>query len=815
METLIQDLRYSMRTLRRSPGFTAVAVLTLTVGIGANSAIFSAVEVLLVRPLPYRDASRVAFIQETRAVTGLPSSVSPLNYLDWRSQSDTFDAMAAVTFGAATMTAGDATVPVRGQRVSADYFRVFGLTPLLGRGFRTGNNAPGAAKVAIVSHHLWSERFGSDRAVVGRAIRIDGELFTIVGVMPTSATVDFFRTELWTPLSWNARTLNRDFHSVSFAVVKLKTGVSLAAAQSQMDTIARRISRDHPATNKGWGALVRPYADLWITTDFRRSLYLLLIAVAAVLLIGCANLSNMTLARGLAREREVMVRSALGASRLRLVRQQLTENLVIAAIGGALGVGLARVLLRVLLRSVAAYEMPYDLPISIDGRVLTFTGALSIACAITFGLVPSFSATRTASGQGLRAAGRNATIGRTGRSWRSALIVSEVALAVALLSSAGLLVRSFYRMQHTDPGFVTTNILTAALPIADAQFPDRVQMNAYLERIVARVQSLPGVERVALTDALPMHWPPYGTFFQVVGRPAVERANRPLCDLKTVSPSYFSTVGLVRRRGRLLNDEDRPGFPLATVINETMARRYFPREDPLGHRLLMRQIVAGPTAQFGPDVSWEIVGVIADERFTPFNDPTERPAMYVSYRQSPTPFQLLVVGSSVDAASMTEPVRKAVAEINREQALSDVMTLEQVMAESESPDRLRTTLIGTFALAATFLSAIGVYGVIAFSVGQRTREIGIRRALGATVANLQWLVGRDVVGLTGVGAVLGIGASIGLSRFLAGFLFGISATDPSTIAGTTCLIAGLCAAAAYLPTRRVVGVDPIEALRAE
>src|SRR6185369_8339961 len=370
----------------------------------------------------------------------------------------------------------------------------------------------------------------------------------------------------------------------------------------------------------------------------------------------------------------VAVRSALGASRPRLVRQFLTENLVIATIGGALGVGLAYVLLGVLLRSVAAYEMPFDLPIAIDGRVLLFTAALSIACGVAFGLVPAISATGAASGETLKEGGRGASVGRAGRHWRSALIVSEVALAVALLSSAGLLLRSFYRMQHTDPGFVTTNVLTAGLPIADAQFSDRLQMNAYLERIVARVQSLPGVALVALTDALPMHWPPYGTFFQIAGHPDVDRAARPICDFKTVSASYFSAVGLVRRRGRLLSDLDRKESPLVTVINETMARKYFPHEDPLGQRLKMRQIVPGPAGQFGPDVSWEIVGVIADERSTPFSDATERPAMYVSYAQSPTPFQLLVVRSTVDVASMRDPVRKAVAEINHDQALSEVLT---------------------------------------------------------------------------------------------------------------------------------------------
>lgn len=815
METLIQDLRYAIRSLRRSPGFVAVAVLTLAVGVGANTAIFSAVEGVLLRPLPYKDPDRVVFIQEKRAVTGQPNSVSPLNYLDWKTQSTAFDKMAAVRFNPATITALDAPVQVRGLRVTDQYFDVFGVRPLLGRTFVAGDDAPTASKVVILSQHLWSTRFGSDAAIVGRPVRVDGEPFTIVGVMPATATVDFLGTEIWTPLSWSQNTLNRDFHSVSLAVARLKTSVSFETARSQMETIAERISLDHPATNKGWGVVVRHYADLWVTGDFRRSLYLLLAAVGAVLLIGCANLSNMTLARGLAREREVAVRSALGASRRRLVRQFLTENMVIATIGGALGVSLAYVLLGVLLRSVAAYEMPFDLPVAIDGRVLAFTAALSMTCGIAFGLVPAISATRAAFGESLKEGGRTASIGRAGRRWRSALIVSEVALAVTLLSSAGLLLRSFYRMQHTDPGFVTTNVLTAGLPIADAQFSDRLQMNAYLERIVARVQSLPGVALVALTDALPMHWPPYGTFFQIAGQPEVDRANRPICDFKTVSASYFTTVGLVRRRGRLLNERDRNGSPLATVINETMARKYFPHQDPLGQRLVMRQIVPGAAGQFGPDVSWEIVGVIANERFTPFSDGTERPAMYVSYAQSPTPFQLLVVRSTVDVTSMREPVRKAVAEINRDQALSEVLTLDQVMAESESPDRLRTTLLGTFALVATGLAAIGVYGVIAFTVGQRTREIGIRRALGASVANLQWLVARDLAVLGGAGTLLGVGVSIGVSRLLSGFLFGISATDPATIVGATVLIGGLSALGAYLPTRTIATIDPILALRAE
>jgi predicted permease len=815
MDTVFQDLRYALRSLRRAPGFVAVAVLTLAVGIGANTAIFSAVSALLLRPLPYPDPERVVFIQETRAVTAQPSSVSPLTYLDWKHQSSAFEAMAAVTFGAVTITSADTAVPVRGQRVTAEYFDVFGTSAAIGRTFSTGDDVPGASNVVILSHRLWTTRFGSDAGVVGRSMRVDGQPFTIIGVMPAAATVDFFRTELWTPLTWNASTLNRDFHSISAVVARIKTPSPVATAVSQLGTIAERISRDHPATNKGWGVAVKPYSDLWVTTDFKRSLYLLLSAVAAVLLIGCANLSNMALARGLARDREVAVRSALGASRSRLVRQMLTENVLIAAIGGAVGIGLAYALLGLLLKSVSASEIPSGVPIAIDRYVLLFTAALSVTCGITFGLVPSMSATRTALGEALKAAGRNGSVGRAGGRWRSALVVSEIALAVALLSSAGLLLRSFYRMQHTDPGFASTNVLTASLPVVDARFSDRRQMNEYLDRIVTRVEALPGLERVALTDALPMHWPPYATFFEVVGHADVARAQRPLCDFKTVSASYFAAVGLALRRGRLLTGDDRDGSPLAAVINETMVQKYLPHENPLGQHLLMRQIVPGAVGRFGPDVQWEIVGVIADERFTSFDDPTERPAMYVSYKQSPTPFQLLVVRSRVDAASMREPLRKAVADVSRDQALSDLLTLDEVIAESESPDRLRTTLVGTFAVIAIVLSAIGVYGVIAFTVGQRTREIGIRKALGATAANLQWLVARDLLVLAAVGLLAGVGLSLAAGRFLAGFLFGISATDPATLAGTSALIAALAAGAAYLPTRRIAAVDPMTALKAD
>jgi predicted permease len=815
MDTLVQDVRYAVRSLHKSPAFALVAILTLAIGIGANTAIFSAIQAVLLRPVPYQDPERVVFIQEKRAVSGLGNSVSPLNYLDWKNQSRAFDEMAAVTFGSVTVTGLDAPVEVRAMRVTVDYFNVFGLRAMLGRTFGPSDQGSGEARVAILSHRLWVSRFASDVTIVGRALRVDGALYTVIGVMPASASVDFFGTQLWTPITWNATTLNRNFHSISFAVARLKRGATLSTARTQMDTIAERLSRDHPDTNKGWGAIVRPYADLWVTDDFKRSLYLLLAAVGAVLLIACANLSNVTLARGLARDHEVALRSALGASRRRLVQQFLVETMVIALMGGLLGIGLGQLLLNVLVTSIAAYEIPSDVPIAIDRGVLFFTMALSLTCGIAFGLVPAFSASRVSPGASLKESHRTASASRVGRRWRSALIVSEVALAFVLLSSAGLLIQSFYRMEHTDPGFVATNVLTAGLPVADSQFSSRTEMNAYLQQVISRVQSLPGVTAAALTDALPMHWPPYGTLFEIAGRPSVDRANRPLCDFKTVSPSYFSAVGLVLRRGRLLAAGDRQGSPLATVINETMVRKYFPHEDPLGQGLVMRQIVPGSVGQFGPEVAWQIVGVIADERMTTFSDTREHPAIYVSYEQSPTPFQQLVVRAGADAASLSEPLRKAIAGINHDQALSDVKTLDDVLAESMSPDRLRTMLVGTFALVAMLLTGIGVYGVIAFSVGQRTREIGIRKALGASVANLQWLIARDVVTLAGAGLLFGVGCTFGVSRLLSGFLFGIRATDPITVVTAAASIAGLSILAAYVPSRSIVTVDPMLTLRVE
>jgi putative ABC transport system permease protein len=815
METLVHDVRDAVRSLSRSPAFAVVAILTLAAGIGANTAIFSAIQAVLLRPLPYPEPERVVFIQERRPASERGNSVSPLNYLDWKSQTGVFDSMAAATSAFASITGLDAPVQVSAMHVTGDYFNVFGLRAMLGRTFGPSDQGSIETRVAILSHRLWVSRFASDVTIVGRSLRVDGEIYTVIGVMPASTSLDFFGTQLWTPLTWNATTLNRNFHSISFAVARLTRGASLGTARAEMDTIAERISRDHPDTNKGWGAIVRPYSDLWVTDDFKRSLYLLLAAVAAVLLIACANLSHVTLARGLAREREVALRSALGASRRRLVQQLLVETVVVALIGGVLGVGLGHLLLRVLVTSIAAYEIPSDVPIAIDRGVLFFTMALSVTCGIAFGVVPAFSATRVSPGASLKGDGRTASVSRAGRRWRRALIVNEVALAFVLLSSAGLLIQSFYRMQRADPGFMAANVLTAGLPVADSQFSSRTEMNAYLQRVMSRVQSLPGVTSAALTDALPMHWPPYATFFEIAGHPGVDRANRPLCDFKTVSPSYFPTVGLVLRRGRLLTADDRQGSPLAAIVNESMVRKFFAREDPLGKRLIMRQIVPGSVGQFGPDVSWQIVGIIADERMTSFDDPTEHPAMYVSYEQSPTPFQQLVVRAAVDVAPLHEPLRKALAEIDRNQVLSDVKTLDEVLAETMSPDRLRTRLIGTFALVAIFLSGIGVYGVIAFSVGQRTRELGIRKALGASVANLQWLVARDVVTLAGAGLLVGIGCTFGASRLLSGFLFGVGATDPVTLAAAAVSIAGLAALAAYVPSRRVVRVDPMIALRAE
>jgi len=813
LSELFQDVRYGFRTLLKSPGFSLVAIATLAVGIGGNTAIFSFVDGALLKPLPYADPDRIVQVLE-KPPGGGRNGISTLNYLDWQKSNTVFEYMAARTGGSVTLTGINDPLQLRGSRVSAHYFDIFGVKAALGRTFTEGEDQPGKEHVAILSHALWQSQFGSDPNVIGRSILLDGMPHIVIGVLPGGGVFDRWYSQIWRPLAFEPQNMTRNFHWFG-ALAKLKRGVTLEQARAQMDAIGARIAHDYPDSNKGWGVAVDRFSDLLVGPQVRTYLYVLLAAVAMVLLIGCVNLANLTLARGTVREREVAIRSSLGAGRWRLVRQFLTESVLLSICGGVFGVALGYAIMAALRAAVPRFTLPPEADVTIDSRVLLFALVLSVFTGLLFGLAPALQVTRLNLAGSMKEGGRGASTGGFRQRIRSALVVSEVALAFVLLTGAGLLMRSFFAILHVDAGFDSTNVITAGLPIPEKRFTDPLQLNAYLRQIVSSVQSLPGVRDVALTSALPLEGWGYGMPFQIAKHQFVNRANRPPCFFKMVSPSYFRALGMKLKKGRLLNDRDVKGAPPVTVINETMARKYFANnEDPLGQRILVQEIVPGK-AQLGPEIPWEVAGVVADEKVSNLNDKRDNPGMYVSNEQSPAFFQALVVRAAMDPSRLGQAIRHAVREIDKDQPLTDVKTLEQIKSESMASGRLESLLLGVFAAIAMLLSAIGIYGVISYSVVQRTHELGIRAALGASAANLLGLVLRGGMLMTGIGLALGFGGALGLTQLMASLLFGIGARDPLTIVAVGGILGCVALLACYIPAYRATKVDPMVALRYE
>jgi putative ABC transport system permease protein len=809
---LTQDLRYGFRTLRKSPGFTIVAISTLAIGIGANTAIFSFVDGVLLKPLPYSEPDRILRVLE-QPPGGGRNGISTLNYLDWQNQNTVFEYMAAQRGDSVTLTGINEPVQLRGSRVSPHYFDIFGVKPALGRTFGDDEGQTGRDRVAILSHALWESQFSADRSLIGRSILLDGESHTVIGVLPAGGAFDRAFARIWRPLAFKPENMTRNFHWFG-AYARLKRGVSLEQARAQMDAIGARIAHDYPDSNKGWGVGLDRFSETIVGRQLQQSLYVLLAAVGLVLLIGCANLANLTLARGAGREREVAIRSSLGAGRLRLVRQFLTESVLLSVCGGALGLAVGYATMAGLKMAVPPFSLPREANITIDARVLLFTLALSVFTGVVFGLAPAIQATRPNLAGSMKEGGRGASAGSARQRIRGALVAAEVALAFVLLTGAGLLIRSFFQMRQVDPGFDSTNVITAGLPTPEKRFLDPAQLNAYLRQISDRLESLPGVRDVATTSALPMQGWGYGMPFQIASHPIVDRANRRNCFFKMVSPSYFRTLGMRLRKGRALSDRDLKGSPPVTVINETMAKKYFPDEEPLGKRILIQEIVPGKT-QLGPEIAWEVVGVVADEKVNNLDDKSDNPGVYVSNEQSPTFFQAIVVRAALNPNLMQQAIRKTVQEIDKDQPLTDMRTLEQIKSESLASNRLRSLLLSVFAGIAVLLSAIGIYGVISYSVAQRTHEIGVRAALGATAGHLLGLVFRGGMLMTGIGLVIGFGGALGLGRLLATLLFGVGARDPITMAAVAGILTSVALLACYIPALRATKVDPIVALRYE
>ena len=810
------DLRHALRLIRKTPLASAIAVLTVAIGVGANAAIFSVINALLLRPPAYQHADRLVEISESWPSRPGPRPVSSVNYLDWVAQSDIFEQIAAVSWGSATIGGADHPMWVDGALVSPSYLDVFGLHAALGRTFAPGDDQPGRDHVVVLNHRLWISQFGGDRRIVGSSIRVDGELYTVIGVMPAGVHLHFYETPLWRPLAL-PMSPSRASRDLQVSEARLKPGVTLAQARAQLSTIADRLARQYPDANKGYGVIVSAFPRP-VGLDTEASLYLLFAAVGIVLLIACVNLANLAMVRGAARARDVAIRAALGATRAQIVRQFLVEQLVIAIGGGLAGIAVAWIALRILVPAIpttglrAAY--PEGTAIGIDRFVWLFAMSVSAISGIAFGLSPALSAARRPLVETLRDGTPGASAGRGQRAMRHILVVAEVALAFVLLTGAGLLIQSFFTLtQRIDAGFDRTSVLTATLPIPASRFQTGAAVNRYLDEIGERIAALPGIRDVAFADAIPPQGFPYGKLIQIVGQPVVPFASRLNCGFKVVSPSYFRTIGLRLIDGRVLTPDDRDGAPFVLVINQSMARDFFKGANPIGQQILLRRFPLHPSGPM-PDDLFAIVGVVADEGISPF-ERTAQAAAYVTREQHPRLTLDLVVRTAVAATTLEEPIRKSVAAVDRDQAVADLKTIDQLEAEDVAPDRLRSILLAAFAAIAVLLTALGLYGVIAHGVVQRTREIGIRAALGANTWHLLRLVLGQGLAMIAVGLAVGVAGSVAVLRVLRAFLFGVESADPFTLAAAGGVMAIVALAACYLPARRATQLDPLIALKTE
>lgn len=803
------DIRYAVRRLRNTPGFSAVAIVTIALAIGVNAAVFSFVYGIFLRPLPYPEPHRIVRLLERVPAGGL-NGISTLNYLDWASQNDVFAYMSAEAGWRPTLTGGDEPVMIRGARVSAHYFDVFGVRPPLGRTFRDGEDQPGQDHVVLISHRLWELRFGSDPAIVGRRLLLDGEAHTVIGVLPKGGPFDRAAAQIWKPLAFTPANMTRDYRWLG-ATARLKPGVTLQRARDEMDVIAARLGTTFPASNKGWGVAVDRLSDVVIGPGLRTAVTVLFAATLFVLLIGCANLANLGLARSISLDAETAVRAALGASRWRLVRQSLIEHLVLSLCGGLVGAGAGHLMLKWIQSLIPPAALPPAVDVRMNGSVLAFTLVAALGAGVVFGLAPAVQAARLRLTAALGKGGHGTTRGTPGRRVRGALVVAEVALAFILMVEAGLLMRTFFKLLDVDPGFDATNVLTAGLPIDQQQHPDPAELNAYLASIGTAVETVPGVRRVAFTSALPLMGWGFGVPYSIPGRDTVDPTRRAPVFFKIVSPSYFDALGIKLVAGRLLDDRDGAGAPRVAVINETLARREFSGRRPVGGRIVVPEIVAGKTG-FGRQISWEIVGVIAAEKINGLGDDASA-GMYVSYQQSPTYGVELVVQGGVPPLSLQKGIRAAIDRVNSNQALSDVRTLEDVLRDSMRGNRVMSMLLIVFSAMALSLAAVGIYGVIAYTAARRTHEMGIRAALGATRGRLcRSIVGDGMRPAIG-GLAAGIVGALPATDVLSSMLFGVATYDVVTIAAVAAALSGVAGVACFLPAWRITKSDPMTALR--
>jgi putative ABC transport system permease protein len=799
MDTLLQDLRYALRILKKNPGFSGVAIITLALGIGANTAIFSVVNAVLLRSLPYAEPDRLVMVWEKRPNEGrFKGNVAPADFFDWRERNQTFEGIAALTESTVELSGKGDPERVSAGEVSSSFFEVLGVRPAFGRTFSIEHEQAGRHRVAIISDGLWQRRFGSDRELVGKTILLNDEQFEVIGILQPGFRFPGEEIQLWRPMVSNSQEMRSRVRHFLTVYARLKEGTTLEQSTVEMDRIGSELAQEFPNSNSTHGAHVVSLKES-LVGEVSGAMLILLGAVSLLLLIACANVANLLLARSAAREKEIALRSALGARRIRIVRQLLTESMLLSIVGGTLGVLLALWGVELL-----AHQVPSEVPrlhdLTPDVPVLLYTLGVSVFTGLLFGSAPAFQLSRARFGEALKEGARGS---RAGQRIRNYLVISEVSLALVLLIGAGLLMRSFVALQKVEPGFRYENVMTAQLSLPRTRYRDNQQIKTFVNQLLQRVRELPAIDSAAVTWLLPMSSGDARTGIEVEGREAPE-GEPTRAHFRSVSAGYFETMGIDLLEGRVLNDRDVEGSPLVTLVNRRAAELYWPGSSPIGRRLRIA----------GSEQWREIVGVVGDVKYWGL-EKAVNPEMYFPNNQYPVSSMTLVVRSSSDQGTLMGAVRAQARELDEQLPLSNVRSMEEVLSASTTSFRFYMLLFGAFAIVATGLAAAGIYSVLSYSVTQRTREMGIRMALGAKQVDLiKMVVGQGMVtALTGI--LLGAGGSLLVTHLISKLLFGVTHRDLVTFLAVPVLLMSVAVLACYLPARRAAKVEPMEALRYE
>jgi predicted permease len=809
MDTLLQDIRFGWRLLRRTPGFTASAVLALALGIGATTAIFSVLDRVVLRPLPYPDPGSLAMVWEANDGKGLShEQISPVNFVDYRGLSQVFEDAAVWWYPQLTLTeTGREPLRVAAVETTPNIFSVIGVQPVLGAGFP--KEPPYGERIAVISHRLWRERFGSDPAIVGKGIALNGPLFTVVGVMPEGFQYPN-GTDVWHRMTWDVAQHSRGAHFME-SLVRLKAGVSIAAANGELRALTKRLAQENPSTNAEYTARAVPLATE-IVGYFRPALFALFGAAAFLLVITCTNVASLLLARATVREREVAVRAAIGASRGRLIRQFLTESVLLALMGTLLGVAVAVVSVKILVATTPV-ELPRLAGIGLDTRMLLFVVAVAVLTAIAFGVVPAVLMARGDMQRPLKESGRGGDGGGARRRARSTLVVAEICLAVMLLVGAGLLARSFQRLVQQDPGFKSARAVTAKVELPYS-YSDFARIVDFYDRLLTSVRAQPGVSVVGASNFLPLEAAWRGPFF-IHGRPRPRSGDEAQAQHQTIDDDYFRALGVPLIKGRFFTPNDTAQAPGVIIVNDALARRQWPGEDPVGQTVMSPITVIGPMGRsLMKQPQFQVVGVVASVKNSTLVRDAE-PAIYFSFRQFPFRGLNVVVQGQGDAAALLGALRTSVQRLDPNLPLASARTVDRIVGEATDRPRALMMLMGIFAALALVLSALGIYSVLSYSVNQRRQELSVRMALGAQPSDVLWLVVKQGLWLATIGGVAGVAGALAVGRAMSSLLYGVSSGDAAAFVVAITLALATALAACLLPARRAAALDPLAGLRAD